>query len=383
MKKLKKIGFAALLAAFLFTCTACTDSVSDTKETSHSEEGKEQNAGEEDALFVHYIDVGQGDATLITCGEDAMLIDAGNNDKGTAIQMYLESQNIDSLKYVIGTHPDADHIGGMDVILTKFDCETVLLTEEEKDTATYRDVVDAIRYRNCKRIAPGVKEQYILGNASFTILGPVELCDDSNDNSIAILLEHGENRFYFEGDASEKEETEILETGIDIQADVYKTGHHGSKTSTSDELLASVNPTYAVISAGEGNSYGHPSAEVFNKLRAGHIQVFRTDEQGTIVAESDQSSITWSCSPSESWQAGEPKGSDSEETGANESQTEEEPTAKSQHQNTDEQSEEVVHITESGRKYHQTGCSYLKDSDIEITRTEAESRGYEPCKKCH
>ncbi len=138
-----------------------------------------------------------------------------------------------------------------------------------------------------------------------------------------------------------------------------------------------------MISAGEGNSYGHPSAEVFNKLRAGHIQVFRTDEQGTIVAESDQSSITWSCSPSESWQAGEPKGSDSEETGANESQTEEEPTAKSQHQNTDEQSEEVVHITESGRKYHQTGCSYLKDSDIEITRTEAESRGYEPCKKCH
>ena len=289
----------------------------------------------------------------------------------------------------------------MDVILTKFDCETVLLTEEEKDTATYRDVVDAIRYRNCKRIAPKVKEQYMLGSASFTILGPMELCDDSNDNSIAIILEHGENRFYFEGDASEKEEAAILETGIDIQADVYKTGHHGSKTSTSDELLASVNPTYAVISVGEGNSYGHPSAEVLNKLRVSHIQVFRTDEQGAIVAKSDQTSITWNCSPSESWQAGEPKGSSSGEEiisktqleedlsetqqkeNALESQPKEESTAKSQQQNTGKQSEEMVHITESGKKYHLAGCSHLKDSDIEITKTEAEAQGYEPCKKCH
>lgn len=366
MKKIRKIGLAALLAAFMLTCTACTHSASDTKETSRIEESK-------DTLFVHYIDVGQGDATLIICGEEAMLIDAGDNDKGTAIRRYLESQNIDSLKYVIGTHPDSDHIGGMDVILTKFDCETVLLTDEKKDTATYRDVVDAIRYRNCKRIAPKVKEQYMLGSASFTILGPMELCDDSNDNSIAILLEHGENSFYFEGDASEKEEAAILETGIDIQADVYKTGHHGSKTSTSDELLASVNPTYAVISVGEGNSYGHPSAEVLNKLRTGHIQTFRTDEQGTIVAKSDQTSITWNCSPSESWQAGEPKGSASGEGN----------TSKSQQKNKNAQSKEMVHITESGKKYHRAGCSHLKGSDIEITRKEAEAQGYKPCKKCY
>lgn len=373
MKKIRKIGLAALLAAFMLTCTACTHSASDTKETSHIEESKSQNTGEGDNLFVHYIDVGQGDATLITCGEEAMLIDAGDNDKGLALQRYLESQNVDSLKYVIGTHPDSDHIGGMDVILTKFDCETVLLTDEKKDTATYRDVVDAIRYQNYKRIAPKVKEEYMLGSASFTILGPMELCDDSNDNSIAILLEHGENSFYFEGDASEKEEAAILETGIDIQADVYKTGHHGSKTSTSDELLASVNPTYAVISVGEGNSYGHPSAEVLNKLRAGHIQTFRTDEQGTIVAKSDQTTITWNCSPSESWQAGEPKGSASGEGN----------TSKSQQKNKNAQSKEMVHITESGKKYHLAGCSHLKGSDIEITRKEAEAQGYEPCKKCY
>ncbi len=387
MKKIKKLKFAALLAAVMLTCTACMGSVSDTKETIHTEE--------RDTLFVHYIDVGQGDATLITCGDEAMLIDAGDNDKGTAVQMYLEKQDIDSLKYVIGTHPDADHIGGMDVILTKFDCETVLLTEEEKDTATYRDVVDAIRYRNCKRIAPEIAEEYTLGSAVFTILGPMELCDDSNDNSIAVLLEHGENRFYFEGDASEREEADILETGIDIQADVYKTGHHGSKTSTSDELLADVNPTYAVISAGEGNSYGHPSAEVLNKLRAAGVQVFRTDEQGTIVAKSDQTEITWNCSPSESWQAGEPHGSASGEETAGEAQgsvSREEMAGEAQDSDlkeelseeirTGDEQEEIVHITESGKKYHAAGCSYLKDSDIEISRTEAEAQGYEPCKIC-
>lgn len=402
MKKIRKIGLSAVLAALMFICTACTDSAGDPKEAIQTEDPAGQGADEEDALFVHYIDVGQGDATLITCGEEAMLIDAGDNDKGTAIQMYLESQNIDSLKYVIGTHPDSDHIGGMDVILTKFDCETVFLTEEEKDTATYRDVVDAIRYKGCKRTAPQVNDQYTLGSASFTILGPAELCEDSNDNSIAVLLEHGENRFYFEGDASEKEEASILETGIDIQADVYKTGHHGSKTSTSDELLAKVNPTYAVISAGVGNSYGHPSAEVLNKLRAGHIQVFRTDEQGTIVAESDAKTIMWNCSPSESWQAGEPGAAVPEETVAADNKKEQaqadaaekivqdedtmEPQAKeetAQPQNSDGQEEEIVHITESGKKYHRAGCSYLKDSDIDIDRNKAEELGYEPCKKCY
>lgn len=368
MKKRKRIGLIAVLTAFLLTCTACAGGVSETEKAIHTEDPSGQGTKDADTLFVHYIDVGQGDATLIVCGEEAMLIDAGDNDKGTELQMYLKSQNVDSLKYVIGTHPDSDHIGGMDVILTKFDCETALLTEEEKDTATYRDVVDAIRYRNCKRTAPQVNEQYALGSAVFTILGPTELCGDSNDNSIAILLEHGDNRFYFEGDASEKEEAAILETGIDVQADVYKTGHHGSKTSTSDELLAQVNPTYAVISAGVGNSYGHPSAEVLNKLRTGHIKVFRTDEQGTIVAESDAETITWNCSPSESWQAGEPGAVELE---------------KPKREDAGGQEEKIVHITESGKKYHAAGCSFLKDSDIEITEADAKGQGYEPCKKCH
>lgn len=310
----------------------------------------------ESRLQVHYMDVGQGDAVLIACDGEFMLIDAGKNDQGTAIQLYLQSQKTDALKYVIGTHPDADHIGGMDVVITKFDCGTVFLPEEEKDTITYRDVIDAMKYKGYKKTVPSVGDTYTLGGAEFTIIGPPENAEDSNDNSIALILTHGENRFYFEGDASEKEEAAILAAGIEMDADVYMAGHHGSKTSSSDDVLDAVNPEFAVISVGEGNSYGHPHAEILNKLRSRGVQVYRTDEQGTIVAESDGKTIAFNCTPSDSWQTGEASGG----------------------------SETVmVHVTKSGKKYHSAGCSYLEDSDLEISLSDAKAQGYTPCAKCN
>ena len=370
----KKRGLAAFAFFFAVCLAACTPIRTGSAISSENE-----SFSGESQLEVHYIDVGQGDATLLVCDGEAMLIDAGENDTGTKLQQYLNSQKITSLRYVVGTHPDSDHIGGMDVILTKFDCETALLTEEEKDTATYRDVADAIRYKGIRRIAPKVGEVYELGSASFTIAGPIELCGDSNDNSIALVLSHGNNRFYFEGDASEKEEEDILGTGVEIGADVYKTGHHGSKTSTTDDLLEAVNPQYAVISAGEGNSYGHPSAETLNKLRERGVLVFRTDEQGTIVAVSDGDSITWNASPSESWLAGEPGSADGS---LNKEERQEESDVKTQDLQGEEDETRTVHITESGKKYHAAGCPYLKDSDTEISLEEAKKQGYEPCRKC-
>lgn len=381
--KLKHRHIALLSILFLFLFASC-GSVSQLAQKTTAEPdkaagqetaaepdkatGQSSDSGMPSTLQVHYMDVGQGDATLLVCDGHAMLIDAGNNDKGTTVQSYLLSQNITSLDYVIGTHPDADHIGGLDVVITKFDCGTILLTDEEKDTNTYRDVVDAMNYRGYTKTVPIVGDTYVLGSARFTIVGPTELSGDSNGNSIAIILEHGENRFYFEGDAEETEEESILATGIDISANVYKAGHHGSKTSTSDNLLEAVAPQYAVISVGEGNTYGHPDAETLNKLRANGVQVFRTDEQGTIVATSDGNTVTWNCSSSDTWQSGEVSGSsvDSPESAAAE-------TIQA----------ETVHITNTGEKYHAAGCPYLKDSDIEIPLSEAKERGYTPCSRCN
>ena len=240
------------------------------------------------SLEVHFLDVGQGDATLILCGDNAMLIDAGNNSWGDEVRDYLEYQGVESLDYVIGTHPDADHIGGLDVVLEAFDCGTVIMPDYEKDTQTYEDVLAAMDQKGYELILPEVGTVCQLGEAAFTIVAPCgEYGDNANDYSVGILLEHGENRFLFTGDAEEDAENDMLGSGIDLSADVFKAAHHGSSTANTEAFLEQVNPEYVVISCGEGNSYGHPHA---------------------VVATSDGSSISFNVPASESWKAGEPVG---------------------------------------------------------------------------
>lgn len=264
-----------------------------------------ETVSELSCLEVHFIDVGQGDATLLVCDGRAMLIDAGENDMGTTVQLYLQKQGVETLDYVIGTHPDSDHIGGLDVVITKFACGEILMPDYEKTTATYRDVIEAAEYKSCKITNPEVGTVYHLGGADFTIVAPNDKYRDSNNSSIGILLTHGENTFLFTGDAEADAEEDILENGIDIDADVFHVGHHGSRTSNTEEFLAAVTPEYAVISCGEGNSYGHPHAGPLNTLRASGAKLFRTDEQGSIVVESDGETLTWNCAPTDSWQVGE------------------------------------------------------------------------------
>lgn len=354
-----------------------------------SEEPTEEAVSE---LSVHFIDVGQGDSALLTCGEDAMLIDAGNNDQGTKIQNYLQKQGIENLKYVIGTHADADHIGGMDVILYKFDCETVIMTDEAKDTNTYRDVVDTMSNKGYKKTLPVVGDTYSFGDAEFTIVGPSKMSDDSNNNSVVILLTHGENRFLFTGDAGEEEETDIINSGISLDADVYKVGHHGSKYSSTPNLLDAVSPTYAVISCAEGNSYGHPHAETLNNLRAMGVQVFRTDEQGSIIATSDGKEITWNCSPSETWQAGEAaqSSSNTEQEAAAGNPPVEQVGEQTAVETPVEVTATVTYIcnTNTG-KFHYPSCSSVKQmsekNKLAVTgsREEVINQGYVPCKRCN
>lgn len=375
--------------------------ISNTYKTDSSSAGQMQ---------VHFIDVGQGDATLIACDGHYMLIDAGNNDKGTTVQSYLMSQGVEKLDYVIGTHPDADHIGGLDVVIYKFDCDTIIMPDVANDTRTYDDVVQAMKSKGYQTTYPVVGETYTLGGATFTIVAPnADYGNDMNDWSVGVLVQNGNNRFLFTGDAEEKAEEDILNNGIDISADVYAAAHHGSKTATSQAFLDKVSPTYVVISAGEGNKYGHPHAEVLNRLRAAGISVFRTDEQGTIVATSDGNDITWNCSPLESWKAGEPTGSSdtsqnaaSSGTGTSNNNSSSSVVDNSSGDSTassgssdagiaadtsgstnSDSSSVMVHITDTGSKYHSAGCSYLKKSDHEVTLSEAKSMGLTPCSRCN
>jgi len=340
--------------------TGCSDLTSDA--TAQRTAPQNQVSEGEDVLNVYFLDIGQGDCIAITQGDHAMLIDAGDNDKGTAVQSYLNYLGIEALDYCILTHPDADHIGGADVVLYKFDCQTVLMPDKEVDTRTYDDVIQAMKSKGCSAVHPETGDTYAFGDASFTVLGPVREYSDNNNNSIVIRMTHGENTFLFTGDAEAKAEADILEEGLTVQADVLKAGHHGSDTSTSDEFLEAVSPEYAVISCGEGNKYGHPHAETMNKFRQNGVTVYRTDEQGTIIATSDGNTITWSESPSDSWLTGEPTGSSAHA---------------------------VTYILNTGsHKFHLPDCSSAEDISSSNKEESLQSRdelideGYEPCGRC-
>jgi len=278
-----------------------TDGYAELQSSSSENVGSAASLSE---LQVHFIDVGQGDSTLILCGNDSMLIDAGDNSKGTAVQLYLQKQGVEELTYLIGTHPDSDHIGGLDVIMTKFDCGTVIMPDVTSDTATYRDVIDTMDYRNYKNTLPQVGDVYSLGDAEFTIIAPNREYDDDNNSSVGIRLVHGNNVFLFTGDAGAEAEADMLQNGIDLKADVLHAGHHGSDTSGSQDFIREVSPEYAVISCGADNPYGHPHEQALAVLKEQGVQIFRTDEQGSIVAVSDGESITWNVEPSRNWNAG-------------------------------------------------------------------------------
>lgn len=266
-------------------------------------------------LAVHFIDVGQGDATLFICDGEAMLLDAGDTTSGTEIQLYLKKNGVERLKYLILTHPDEDHIGGADVIITKYDIDNVFMPSYEKDTKAYEELIGALEYRWYSWSAPTVGSTYTLGGSFFTIIAPNKNYAGENDSSIGILLTHGNNKFLFTGDAEEEAEIDIVNNGINLDCDVYKAGHHGSKRSNSLTLLAATKPEYVVVSCGENDSYGHPHAEPMNYFRSLGMKLFRTDEQGTIVVASDGVNLAWNMAPTDSWKAGEPYGiSQSEQT---------------------------------------------------------------------
>lgn len=365
----KRIFFCLVLLAILLL-TGCSGlSVNEEKQTVDG------------ILQVHYIDVGQGDSILLMQGEHSMLIDAGDNSCGTRVQSYLQANNISTLDYVIGTHPDSDHIGGLDVIIYKFDCDHIFMPDCSKDTKTYEDVISSAKEKSYQITAPVAGDTFLLGDAQVTVLSPASDDDygqDANNNSIAVKVTFGENSFLFTGDCEEEAENRMLQRGYDLSADVMKAGHHGSDTSNTREFLEAVSPQYFVISCGEENEYGHPRAEVLNNLRQLGIQVYRTDEQGTIVAVSDGKDITWNTQSSESWQSGEQSGS---------SQSVE---AESSSGSDGSESEETTYILNTNTmKIHRIGCSSIDDmseknkEETNKTVEELKAEGYEPCKRCN
>jgi competence protein ComEC len=236
-------------------------------------------------------------------------------------------------------------------------------------TKTFEDVLDAISEKGLKITKAIAGNTYSLGTTSFTIVAPNGSdYDELNDYSVGIKFINGENSFLLTGDAEKISETEMLHNGIDLSADVLKLGHHGSSTSSQEDFLDEVQPDYAVISAGIDNSYGHPHVETLQKLKDRNIEVFRTDLQDTIIFTSDGEHITVNKEPYSITQ------SDLSRTTKNNSTN----SARDKSKNS---GSTIVHITNTGLKYHATGCRFLK-VDIEVTLDEALAKGLEPCGTC-
>ncbi|WP_279146695.1 MULTISPECIES: ComEC/Rec2 family competence protein [Clostridium] len=361
----------------------------DTANTAQNKDSKEEKANSKlnGELKIHYINVGQGDSILIQQGNATMLIDAGPDANTTAD--YLKRQGIKKIDVLVGTHPHADHLSGMPAVINEFNIGKIYMPKVTHTSKIFENTMESIKAKGMKISTPHSGDSFKLGNADCTILAPnSNSYNNLNNYSIVLRIKFGNNSFIFDGDAESLSEGEILQKQLDIQSDVIKLGHHGSRTATSQSYLNKVNPKYAVISCGKGNSYGHPHAETMTKLKEKNIKVYRTDENGTIICTSDGENIKFNCEPgSYNSAAGQSKpkskSNNTGSSGAAATKTTKPAANPAPKQTSNSQKEETVYITNSGKKYHRTGCKYLNKSCTEIKKSDAVKRGYTPCSKCN
>lgn len=247
-------------------------------------------------LQVYFIDVGNADSILIRQGEVNVLIDAGERGDGDDVLAYLNNQGVKKLDLVIATHPHADHIGGMADVIDGIPVDKFVMSfmpeDETPTTATYLDMLEALDNHNVpvEEAKPGTV--YSLGTAQLTVLAPLSESDEANNISVVTRLTFGKRSFLFMGDAETKVDKELLASGRPLTADVIKLGHHGSNTSSSQALLTKVDPDFAVIPCGKGNSYNHPHSEVLSRLEKMGVTIYRADMHGHIAFATDGENLT-------------------------------------------------------------------------------------------
>lgn len=245
---------------------------------------------------LHFIDVGQGDSTLILSDGHACLVDAGEVDQGQTVVNYLNAVGVDKLDYLVMTHPHSDHIGGMQKVLEQMEVDTVLLPDftpaPTPTTSVFERTLNAIDQNGAEAVTAQAGQIYPLGQGEFKVLGAGIETDDYNNLSLVLRFDLPGVSLLCSGDAEAEVERELLSEGAWLGADVFQAGHHGSSTSNSPEFVQAISPRYMVVSCGQDNSYGHPHAETLQTARQVGAEVLRTDELGSIVIYPEGSALT-------------------------------------------------------------------------------------------
>lgn len=384
-----KLSFRRKLQAFFLSLLLVLLTAAGVPSAAYTAEA----ASADTTMAVHFLDVGQGLSILVQSRGENLLYDGGDRGHSSFVVSYLQKQNISTIDYMISSHYDEDHVAGLVGCLDSFSAKNVIGADYVQDTKIYQSFENSVASQGLTVQHPEPGTDFAFGSGKFTVLSPQSISSNDNDNSVAIRLENGSNHFLFTGDAESAGEEAICDLGLDLSCDVIVPGHHGSATATTWDLLQETVPEYAVISCGAGNSYGHPHKDTMDKLADMGIQVFRTDEQGTVIAVSDGNNIEWNQSPCNDYSAGDESdtgtqpssaydnsgasGYDSSDGAASDSQAEV--------QADPEPVGDMVWISATGSKYHRIpNCGNMNpDNATEMTRAQAEAAGYGACKKCY
>lgn len=309
-------------------------------------------------LTVQFIDVGQADCALLECDGQFLLIDGGNRDDSQLVVSYLEQQGVQELEAVVCTHAHEDHVGGLPAVLAVYPTKAVYAPTKTYSSNIFDKFVYYTDQQGLEITIPAPGDQFSLGQAEVTVLGPVKSYAETNNTSIVLQVNYGETTFLFTGDMETEAENDMLDywgEQFDWQADVLKVGHHCSNTSTGYRFLNEVIPSYAVISVGTDNSYGHPHKEPMSRLQQAGVTILRTDQLGTIQAVSDGKEVTF--------------------TWSNQSNLPENAEA----------AEQIFIGNKNSKKFHAPDCKNLpaEKNSIEFSSyQDAIDAGYAPCGSC-
>ncbi len=340
---------------------------------------------------VHVLDVGQGQAVLIEADDHYMLIDGGGRASSSFVVSYLKQNGIETLDLIAVSHYDEDHMSGTIGVLSAFPCGTLLLPPYAGVTDLYRSLAVAAVSNGCLIMHPGIGETFSLGTAEIKVICPVRTdYVNENDLSLGFYLSFNNTSTIICGDAEQEGEFDMARENAGLQADLYVANHHGSSTSSTDVFLNSFSPSYAVISCGKENVYGHPSAETLQRLQNHGAAIYRTDIQGTVIAFSDGEDIwfnTDSCDSEGSENGtilslGMLDGSWSDEGITRQMPLETELQA--------EEQEDFAYVCNtSTMKFHYPECdsvAKMKEKNrlyTNLSREELLAEGYKPCGSCH